>query len=48
MVVLRVRLEVIRKAVDSSREQCNLDFWRPGIGGMRFVLTDYLDFSFSS
>jgi hypothetical protein len=48
MIVLPMCLEVIREAVDSPREQCDLDFWRAGVGYVSLVLTNYLNLSFLS
>src|SRR5688500_10075896 len=40
VVVLRVRLEVLGQIADAVREECNLHFWRPGIGVMDAILVD--------
>src|SRR5688572_25544984 len=40
VVILRVRLEVLGQIADAVREECNLHFWRPGIGVMDAILVD--------
>jgi len=45
MMVLAVRLEMILELLDTLAEDCNLDFWRTGIGLVDFVLRNYLLFS---
>ena len=48
MVVLHVGLEVVRKAVDSLGEQCNLNFGGTRVTRVRFILADYLALGFLS
>ena len=38
MVIFAVRLEVILKLQNTLAQDCNLDFWRPGIGFVNSVL----------
>src|SRR6185436_17562286 len=40
VVVLRVRLEVLGEVGNSVREECDLHFWRSGIGVMHPILVD--------
>lgn len=48
MIVLHVGLEVLRKAVDSMGEQCNLNFRGTRVTRVRLILADYLALSFFS
>jgi hypothetical protein len=40
VVILRVRLEVLGEVGNAVREECNLHFWRPGIGVMNPILVN--------
>src|SRR5688572_18611604 len=40
MMILRVRLEVLSEVGNAVREECDLHFWRPGIGVMDAILVD--------